>query len=462
MLSEEVKVIGIIESIKDGRLTLDQYFFGFHADGDSDHCLRLRALCNALRSGSTNPIPESSFLIGHPQRPLSLDELCDGDFHEGSIQRRSIVSLRAELSSQPADRSSCLLRLADALSRRFSQWAQKEDLEEAIWSYKEALSLIPNSHYQYLETLLGLCSSLYQRFCLLGHAHDLQNLLRYLELEYNVLDRCPSLLAPVEARLKKLCQDSGSSEDPESNGTSDDFAILNSTDSDCDSAEEMKRREDEARRREEANRAAQEAQRALEEMRRKEEALRRQEEAARRREELARQQAEEDKRAAQEAQRRETEARDRKAESKRQEEEATKAACKSKELKFTIRMILCFILSIFSLHGDVILAGALPPTLALRMSLSREIDPNRFTQRSKWNIIWSCFATLFACSWIATHPNIPSKSDNFIRRFFRRLMTMTHMLVIPEAVIYWAARQWWAAWNIAKKHEGVLFAFGIS
>lgn len=232
MLSEEVK---IIESIKDGRVTLDQYLFGFHADGNSDHCLRLRALCNALRSGSTNLIPESSFLIGHPQRPLSLDELCDRGFHDGSIQRRSIVSLRAELSSQPADRSSCLLRLADALSRRFSQWAQKDDLEEAIWSYEEALSLIPNSHYQYLETLLGLCSSLYQRFCLMGHAHDFQNLLRYLELECDVLDRCPSLLAPVEASLKKLCQDSGFSEDPESDGTRDDFAIPDSTDSDRDS-----------------------------------------------------------------------------------------------------------------------------------------------------------------------------------------------------------------------------------
>ena len=129
-------------------------------------------------------------------------------------------------------------------------------------------------------------------------------------------------------------------------------------------------------------------------------------------------------------------------------------------LKFTISMIFLFILSIFSLHGDVILAGPLPPTLGTSF-YPREIDPNRFAQRSKWDIIWSCFATLFACSWIAIHPNIPAQSDSFIRRFLIRLMIMAYMLVIPEAVIYWAARQWWAARNIAKRHEGVLFAVGI-
>ena len=116
-----------------------------------------------------------SFLSAHPERPLSLDELSnvfEGDHHEHSpIHHQSIISLRAKLSLPPtpqADLSSSFLQLADALSRRFLQWAQKDDLEEAIWSYEEALSLIPNSHYHYLEALLGLCSSLYQQYYLLG------------------------------------------------------------------------------------------------------------------------------------------------------------------------------------------------------------------------------------------------------------------------------------------------------
>ena len=121
-------------------------------------------------------------------------------------------------------------------------------------------------------------------------------------------------------------------------------------------------------------------------------------------------------------------------------------------------MILLF--TIFNLlrHGNV-LAAALP-SLHPSSDTSfypREIDANKFTQRSTWNIICSCFATLFVCSWVAIHPNIPPRSESSIRRFLRHLMIMAYMLFIPEAVIYWAARQWWAARNIAKKHQGMLF-----
>ena len=208
MSSEDAKVEGLIESIKDGRLRLDQYLFGL----DDDRSLRLKDLCDRLRSGSTNqPIPMDSFLPAHPERPLSLDELLnvfEGNHHEhGPIHRQSIISVRAKLSLPPtphADRSSSFLQLADALSTRFSQWSQKDDLEEAIWSYEEALSLIPNSHYHYLEALLGLCSSLYQRYYLLGHADDLKNLLLYLDLQCDVLNRQRSLLAPVEVQLRRL------------------------------------------------------------------------------------------------------------------------------------------------------------------------------------------------------------------------------------------------------------------
>jgi hypothetical protein len=204
-VSEEAKVAGIIESLKDGRLRLDQYLFGLH----DDRYLRLQDLCDMLRSGSTNqPIPMDLFFSVHPERPLSLDELLnvfEGDHHvHGSIvQRDSITSLRAKLSlpTRHADRSSSFLRLGDALLRRFSQWTQKDDLEEAIWSYKEALSLIPNSHYYHLEALLGLCSSIYQRYYLFGHADDLKSLLSYLDLQCDVLNRQSSLLAPVEVRL---------------------------------------------------------------------------------------------------------------------------------------------------------------------------------------------------------------------------------------------------------------------
>ena len=124
-------------------------------------------------------------------------------------------------------------------------------------------------------------------------------------------------------------------------------------------------------------------------------------------------------------------------------------------------MIFLFIIYNLFWHGNVLAAALLPPLIVHPTSeisfYQREIDANRFAQRSTWNIIWSCFATLFACSWVAIHPNIPAKSDSSTRRFFRHLMVMAYMILVPEAVICWAARQWWAARNIAKKHQGALF-----
>jgi len=40
-----------------------------------------------------------------------------------------------------------------------------------------------------------------------------------------------------------------------------------------------------------------------------------------------------------------------------------------------------------------------------------------------------------------------------MRIVFRRLMIMIYMLIIPEAVIFWAGRQWHASRYIAKKHK---------
>ncbi|KAF8802859.1 hypothetical protein BYT27DRAFT_7260623 [Phlegmacium glaucopus] len=114
-------------------------------------------------------------------------------------------------------------------------------------------------------------------------------------------------------------------------------------------------------------------------------------------------------------------------------------------------MIFLFILYSLSLHGNV-LAG--PLHAAFESSFyPREIDSNNLTQRTEWNIIWSCFATLFACSWISVHPNIPAPSDSSTRIFVRRLMIMGCTLIAPEMLIIWAARQWYAAHDIAKRHE---------
>jgi len=77
-----------------------------------------------------------------------------------------------------------------------------------------------------------------------------------------------------------------------------------------------------------------------------------------------------------------------------------------------------------------------------------------FDDRTVWSIVWSCLATLFACSWVAVHPNVPRATDSEALILGRRLATMGYMLLAPELVICWAAKQHFSAKEIAAKYPG--------
>ena len=173
----------------------------------------LHNLINQLRSDYmpfcdqyTMPAKETlHFLKGHPIRLLSLDDLLDihAKNFRSLLEHHNIHRLRSQLNALPPDdpdKGSWLLRLADVLSRRFCQLNQKDDLEEAIWYYEEALSLLPQTHYHFLEAILGVCSCVYKRFQLLGQLDDLKKLLEYLHTEQNL--NFESLLTPIKAQLQ--------------------------------------------------------------------------------------------------------------------------------------------------------------------------------------------------------------------------------------------------------------------
>ena len=121
--------------------------------------------------------------------------------------------------------------------------------------------------------------------------------------------------------------------------------------------------------------------------------------------------------------------------------------------------MILMLYSLFLHVSDAILAYSPPPLLPRSDDLfhQREINPNKLIQRSEWNIVWSCFATIFACSWVAIHPNIPAPLDSSIRVIVRRLMLMGCMLIVPELVIVWAIREWFSAHEIAEEHKSMLF-----
>ena len=204
-----IEELSIINQIESSQITLEVYLFG----SSENHSMLLRNLINQLRSDympfcDQYAMPAKGklkFLKGHIKRLLSLDELLE--IHLANFQslldHHNIHRLCRQLNALPPDdpdNGAWLLRLADALSRRFWQLDQKDDLEEAIWYYEEALSLLPQTHYHFLEVILGFCSCVYQRFQLLGHLDDLKKLLEHLHIENNL--NVESLLTSVKAKFR--------------------------------------------------------------------------------------------------------------------------------------------------------------------------------------------------------------------------------------------------------------------
>ncbi|KAK0461506.1 hypothetical protein IW261DRAFT_1631905 [Armillaria novae-zelandiae] len=75
-------------------------------------------------------------------------------------------------------------------------------------------------------------------------------------------------------------------------------------------------------------------------------------------------------------------------------------------------------------------------------------------QRTLWGIIWSCMATIFACTWLAVHPNVPGRyvtTKGSISCFIENAKTMVLAVFAPEMIVGWAAGQFTMAWKL---HRG--------
>ncbi|KAK0432795.1 hypothetical protein EV421DRAFT_2089179 [Armillaria borealis] len=92
-----------------------------------------------------------------------------------------------------------------------------------------------------------------------------------------------------------------------------------------------------------------------------------------------------------------------------------------------------------------------------RAAQSNDECSNESSNRTTWNIIWSCLATIFACTWLAVHPNVPSRYMREKGRLSLSLHRVKHMLlaiICPEVVIMWAFRQRLVASALSKRLMG--------
>ncbi|KAJ7049106.1 hypothetical protein C8F01DRAFT_791451 [Mycena amicta] len=109
----------------------------------------------------------------------------------------------------------------------------------------------------------------------------------------------------------------------------------------------------------------------------------------------------------------------------------------------------------------------LPPhTISARVDLTNSAASQSCSDcRTFFDIVWGCLTTIFACTWVAVHPNLPSPRQSWFRLFRRRLGMMLMALIAPEIMVFFAARQFFFAREFSKKLDvslthGFFFAMG--
>ncbi|KAJ7035121.1 hypothetical protein C8F04DRAFT_1099121 [Mycena alexandri] len=73
--------------------------------------------------------------------------------------------------------------------------------------------------------------------------------------------------------------------------------------------------------------------------------------------------------------------------------------------------------------------------------------------RTLFDIIWGCLATVFACTWVAVHQNVPPPDLGRLSLQLRKLKMMLFTVIAPELVVCLAARQFFDARYIAKEFD---------
>jgi hypothetical protein len=70
------------------------------------------------------------------------------------------------------------------------------------------------------------------------------------------------------------------------------------------------------------------------------------------------------------------------------------------------------------------------------MSMNSTIDIVSWTPeprgRGTIGLLWSCFVTIFLCTWSAIHPNLPGLNESKFRIIVRRLGYVLLCLMAPE------------------------------
>ncbi|KAJ6473299.1 hypothetical protein DFH09DRAFT_1219109 [Mycena vulgaris] len=110
--------------------------------------------------------------------------------------------------------------------------------------------------------------------------------------------------------------------------------------------------------------------------------------------------------------------------------------------------------------------------LSKRSSAAQTLDPRApgdscddNSCRKLFDIVWGCLATIFACTWVSVHPNVPAPDEGWLACVWRRLRMMITTVVASELMVSFAARQFYTAWTFSKAFKvslthGFFFSMG--
>ncbi|KAI4240629.1 MAG: hypothetical protein L6R40_004996 [Gallowayella cf. fulva] len=61
--------------------------------------------------------------------------------------------------------------------------------------------------------------------------------------------------------------------------------------------------------------------------------------------------------------------------------------------------------------------------------------------RGTFDILWSCLFTIFLCTWVSLHLNVPAGHEQYRHLFFRKMRWMVQAIMAPEFVLAFATGQ---------------------
>ncbi|KAJ7053322.1 hypothetical protein C8F01DRAFT_1330088 [Mycena amicta] len=114
-------------------------------------------------------------------------------------------------------------------------------------------------------------------------------------------------------------------------------------------------------------------------------------------------------------------------------------------------LLLLFLVNLFSESANGRAAPLPVQDLNSQMSADSCDDINKC--RRLFDVVWGCLATIFACTWVSVHPNVPRPDSSALSLFWRRLWMMIVAILAPEFMVGFAARQYFVARRFSKKFK---------